>query len=77
MQNCPDGRRSNSRLHVVKIHYFRQSRGNVIRTPFIISLLTYFVNGKRQKMIVIFYTISQDVVFWKEMGNKMYYLGRF
>ena len=69
VQNCPDGRRSNSRLHVVKIHYFRQSRGNVIHTPFIIALLAYFVNGKRQKMIVIFYTnldVSYKILCFEE-----------
>ena len=45
--------------------------------PYIIALLAPFVNGNRQKIFVIFYTISQDIVFCRKMGNKMYYLGRF
>ena len=50
-------------------HFFRQSRGNVIHTPFIIALLAYFVNGKRQKMIVIFYTnldVSYKILCFEE-----------
>jgi hypothetical protein len=45
--------------------------------PFIIALLALFVNEFCRNFIVIFYTISQDIVFGRKAGNKMYYLGRF
>ena len=80
MQNCPDGRHSNSRLHV-GIPTFSVSHTGTLFSALYYSITCSFCQRKTTKndcyFLYKFGCFLQDVVFCRKMGNKMYYLGRF